>query len=118
MAVTPMNVLDDTGFSAAFAEAFQLIENNYIRRTTYETDIADLVSRIDALNIYDQYPCDISTGDLIFTMPDDANVNLAVNASGELELTTASDTLTTAEKALSKYNFDINENGYLVLTIE
>lgn len=117
MAATPISLLDGNGLDKTLEEIFAIVEQTYIRRSTYETAIEELSGRIDALNIYDQYPCDISTGDLIFTMPDDASVTMAINSSGELELTVG-DTLTEAEEALSRYNFDINSNGYLILTIE
>lgn len=115
--VDKFHALDTTGVFNAAAEIFQLVENTYVRRTTYETDLSSLNERIKLLEVFDIYSCmiDPETGNLVFTIPDEDTVELAINSSGDLILTSYG---TVIDNALECYSFEIRSDGMLYLEID
>lgn len=114
--VEKLNVLDGTGVQQMAATIFSYIESTYVRRSVYESDMASLVSRIDAIDAYNRYTFNIdqSTGSLTFTIPDGTDANLSVNNDGYLVLTSEDGTV---DRALTHYSFTQDANGTLYLTI-
>jgi len=110
------HVLDSTGLGTFASALFAIIEATYVRRTTYESDISTLTGRIDELDAFNTYNCEVDpdTGNLIFTIPDGENVSLTIDNSGDLILNSNDSTI---DKALQHYSFSINSNGVLYLTI-
>lgn len=89
MSVTPKNIIDDLNLSTLLEAIFQTVENNYIRRSVHEQEIADINTRIDeldALFTY-QFTYDSSSRSLYLTTPDEEDVTAEVNQSGNLMVT-------------------------------
>ena len=120
------DVLDRGGMDTMLESIFQIVENNYVRKTAYDLQIAALEARIENIeninSILDTYAFDIddSTGDLTLLVPDDAYNRLSeemyIDSEGVLYLETPVDTLTTDEAAIAEYSFEI-VNLDLILTI-
>ncbi len=120
------DVLDRGGMDTMLESIFQIVENNYVRKTAYDLQIAALEARIENIeninSILDTYAFDIddSTGDLTLLVPDDAYNRLSeemyIDSEGVLYLETPVDTLTTDEAAIAEYSFEI-VNKDLILTI-
>lgn len=120
------DVLDRGGMDTMLESIFQIVENNYVRKTAYDLQIAALEARIENIeninSILDTYAFDIddSTGDLTLLVPDDAYNRLSeemyIDNEGDLYLETPVDTLTTDEAAIAEYSFEI-VNKDLILTI-
>jgi len=120
------DVLDRGGMDTMLESIFQIVENNYVRKTAYDLQIAALEARIENIeninSILDTYAFDIddSTGDLTLLVPDDAYNRLSeemyIDNEGDLYLETPVDTLTTDEAAIAEYSFEI-VNLDLILTI-
>lgn len=120
------DVLDRGGMDTMLESIFQIVENNYVRKTAYDLQIAALEARIENIeninSILDTYAFDIddSTGDLTLLVPDDAynrlSSELYIDNEGDLYLETPVDTLTTDEAAIAEYLFEI-VNKDLILTI-
>lgn len=120
------DVLDRGGMDTMLESIFQIVENNYVRKTAYDLQIAALEARIENIeninSILDTYAFDIddSTGDLTLLVPDDAYNRLSeemyIDNEGVLYLETPVDTLTTDEAAIAEYSFEI-VNKDLILTI-
>ena len=116
MATEKFHVLDNTGVFAFALEVFRLIEDTYVRRTTYESALSTLNERITVLEIFDTYTCEIDpNGNLVFRIPEEDDLDLSIDANGDLILNSYD---TTADKALEHYSFNIEENGALYLTID
>jgi len=49
MAITKTKVIDDHGTDTLLAQIFQIVENHYLRRTTYESDQQALQGRVSTL---------------------------------------------------------------------
>ena len=117
MAIEKFHVLDSSGLYTAALEIFQLVEDTYVRRTTYESDLSSLNERLILLEMFDTYTCEIDpvTGNLVFIVPDDASPTMSIDSNGDLILTSYDSTV---DKALECYSFNIDANGVLRLTID
>ena len=114
--VTRYSVFGDQALDSMLSAIFRIVEDNYIRRTTYESDISTLSNRIsmlEALNAI-SFSIDESTGNLMLSVPDNGDeVNISIDSSGNLILV-SNDTET--DDILERYSFNINSNGYLILS--
>ena len=111
-----MYVLDEAGLDVLLQAVFQIVEDNYVRRTTYESDMRTLNAKINALDVTVNYAFDIDTssGYLVINVPDEAEVDLSINEDGYLILNSNE---TTDDNAVARYSFNIDENGYLIATV-
>jgi len=114
--VEKMYVLDEAGLDVLLQAVFQIVEDNYVRRTTYESDMRTLNAKINALDVTVNYAFDIDTssGYLVINVPDEAEVDLSINEDGYLILNSNE---TTDDNAVARYSFNIDENGYLIATV-
>ena len=74
-------VLDYEGVLQMASTIFAYVENTYVRRSVYESDIATLTSRVDAVDAVNRYEFDLDpqTGQLTFTQDNDGILYLTVN---------------------------------------
>lgn len=114
--VEKYKVLDDSGLDVLLQALFNVIENNYVLRSTYESEIAALTDRVEVLEVVRTYglSMDGASGNLTIEVPDDADVSLSIDANGDLILTSDD---TEADLAISRYRFSINDDGELIATI-
>lgn len=113
--VAKYTVFGDSALNAMLSEIFNQVEEHYIRRTTYEADIASLSRRVSILEALDaiSFSIDDSTGNLVLSVPDNGDaVNLSI-VDGNLILV-SNDTDT--DHILEQYRFTINDSGYLILS--
>lgn len=116
MAVEQFHVLDNVGLYSFAAEVFRLVEDTYVRRTTYNAAVGALSERVTILELLDTYECEIdSNGNLVFHIPQEDTVDMEINSSGYLILNSSD---TTADRALEHYSFNIGSDGNLYLTVD
>jgi len=102
-----------TGVYNTAKKIFDIVEATYVRRTTYERDVAALVSKIDLLEDFIDYNLRLENGHLKITLQDGETMpTVSINNSGHLILTTEG--TTDVDKFLSKFTFSVNSNGELV----
>ena len=81
MAVQKTYAIDESNVQLLAGEIFQIIENNYIRRSVYEDEIDELQGRIAALEATNLYQIEVTPGgDLTMVIPDteDPSVDLDI----------------------------------------
>ena len=115
-------VLDYEGVLQMASTIFAYVENTYVRRSVYESDIATLTSRVDAVDAVNRYEFDLDpqTGQLTFTLPDDETCDLSVDENGYLVLTECkkkSKRDFIVILVLSHYTFTQDNDGILYLTV-
>lgn len=112
-------LLDGKGMDTLLTAIFQQIDEHYVRKSVYQTDIATLVARINVLNpdaVYARYnlSVDSDSGDLIFMIPDDEDITLYINDNGDLILVSNG---TAGDITLASTRFYVNDVGDLIMTI-
>lgn len=117
MAITQLKEISNNNVLTFLTNVFQKIENNYIRRTTYDTKIAQLEGELDKLKLVLEYPFVINptTGHLSIVVPNDANPSFTVSSAGALTLTSND---TDVDNNIELYTFSINSDGDLIATID
>ena len=116
MAVPKMKPIDDTNVQTLAHEIFQIIEDNYVRRSEYEAVVTDLNDRLEVLEtIYTYQPTITNNGYLTLFIPDteDPSVDVNMNEQGYAILTM--DDGVTSD--LEDWEFAINSDDDLTLTV-
>ena len=115
MSVERYTVFGNQALDAMLSEIFSIVEENYIRRTTYESDMSNLSRRISALEAmsFVSFSIDEVTGNLILSVPDNGDVvNISIVNDNLVLVSNETDT----DKVLERYTFDISDTGYLMMT--
>lgn len=116
LAVPKMKPIDDTNVQTLAHEIFQIIEDNYVRRSEYEAVVTDLNDRLEVLEtIYTYQPTITNNGYLTLFIPDteDPSVDVNMNEQGYAILTM--DDGVTSD--LEDWEFAINSDDDLTLTV-
>ena len=117
--VKKIDVLDSAGLDTLLASLFKIIETNYARKIVLEEIIRDLEDRITAIedgsiiNGNYVFAIDADTGELLLITSTDVNVDLQIDENGDLILSYDESNMTPTDIAISKFAFNINENGEL-----
>jgi len=112
---TKESIINGPGFDTAWRAIFRIVEDNYVRRTTYETDIAALVAKIDALEAFNMYDLKLDErGYLTLNLQTGETApTTSIDSSGHLQLDSND---TAVDKFLKQFAFDVNANGELIAT--
>ena len=115
MSVDLKHLLGEAGLEQLAGDIFQLIEDNYVRRSQYDAAIKELNDKINEIDIIYRYnfQYDGSSGELTMVMPDNEEGTLQVNNDGYLILTEPDEQVSGLE------NMSFNSaTGDLLLTVD
>ena len=112
---TKESIINGPGFDTAWRAIFRIVEDNYVRRTTYEADIATLVAKIDALEAFQSYDLKIDDrGYLTINLQTGETApTTSIDSNGHLQLDSND---TAVDKFLKQFTFDVNSDGDLIAT--
>lgn len=109
-----LRTITELNFPTFLRSLFDTIEAAYVRRTQYEYEIGILNERLNQLGLLNYYAAEINAdGELVINTPIDAGNILEIDNEGFLVLT---DDGSEAAAAFKQMRFDIDENGYLIVT--
>lgn len=109
-----LRTITELNFPTFLRSLFDTIEAAYVRRTQYEYEVGILNERLNQLGLLNYYAAEInSDGELVINAPIDYGNILEIDNEGFLILT---DDGSEAAAAFKQMRFDIDENGYLVVT--
>lgn len=116
MAITQLKEISNNNALTFLTNVFQKIENNYIRRTTYDAKIQELEGELDKLKLVLEYPFVVNptTGHLSIVVPNDANPSFTVSSDGALTLSSND---TDVDNNIELYTFSVTSDGDLIATI-
>lgn len=106
-------IIEENGLNQALRSIFQTVENNYLRRTSYQSDMQALVARIDEMENYINYGIRLEDDNLVVTLQgSEAAPNTSIDSSGNLIL---DPTTSNVDKFLQTLTFSV-ENGELYVS--
>lgn len=112
---TKYTILDDNGVQKLAEEIFRLIKRDYATSEAMNEAIAELEAKLASTDVLISLNPQINeNGELLINYPEgESEPALSINDAGYLILTdSGSDT----DAKIAKMSFEINDNGYLVVT--
>lgn len=115
MAVQKTYVIEEINVQDLAEAVFRIVEDNYIRRTTYEEEVQELQDRIAALEAVNLYQFEVDdSGDLTMVIPETEDPSVNLEVVGNNLILSMDDGVTST---LETYSFAPNSDGDLILTV-
>jgi hypothetical protein len=115
ISVTPESILNEAGLAVMLEDIFRIVEDNYIRRTTYEADMSALSERVLMLESITNYKLSVNDeGYLTINLQSGETApTVSIDSNGNLIL---DDNDTSVDKFLKQFTFNVNSDGELIAT--
>jgi len=115
ISVTPESILNEAGLAVMLEDIFRIVEDNYIRRTTYEADMSALSERVLMLESITNYKLSVNDeGYLTINLQSGETAPIvSIDSNGNLIL---DDNDTSVDKFLKQFTFNVNSDGELIAT--
>lgn len=115
ISVTPESILNEAGLAVMLEDIFRIVEDNYIRRTTYEADMSALSERVLMLESITNYKLSVNDeGYLTINLQSGETApTVSIDSNGNLIL---DDNNTSVDKFLKQFTFNVNSDGELIAT--
>lgn len=115
ISVTPESILNEAGLAVMLEDIFRIVEDNYIRRATYEADMSALSERVLMLESITNYKLSVNDeGYLTINLQSGETApTVSIDSNGNLIL---DDNNTSVDKFLKQFTFNVNSDGELIAT--
>lgn len=115
ISVTPESILNEAELAVMLKDIFRIVEDNYIRRTTYEADMSALSERVLMLESITNYKLSVNDeGYLTINLQSGETApTVSIDSNGNLIL---DDNNTSVDKFLKQFTFNVNSDGELIAT--